>query len=132
MKSKKNAKKYTAKERFNIVMEGQEGTVSDTCQRYGISRETYYQWKKTMDEAIEEALTSGNAGRKPKGHVRDIGHAKGRIKELESENQKLQDTIKQQEKTIAMAEVRVMATNFYLERTPDEVKKKLGLPDKIE
>jgi|LSQX01.3.fsa_nt_gb transposase-like protein len=132
MKPKKTAKDYTAKERFNIVMEGQESTVSDTCQRYGISRDTYYQWKRAVDEAALEALTPGNAGRKPKDYVKDIDHAKGRIKELEGEVHKLQDTIKQQEKTIAMAEVRVMATNFYLERTPDEVKKKLGLPDKIE
>ena len=132
MKEKKKAKKYTAKERFNIVIEGQEGVVTDTCQKYGISRDTYYQWKKAMNKAIEVALTPDHAGRKPKDHVKGVDHARGRIKELENEVQKLQETIKQQDKTIAMAEVRVMATNFYLERTPDEVKKKLGLPDKIE
>jgi ACT domain-containing protein len=54
---KEHAVDYTPGERLVIIMESEilgDETVKSTCEYYGISRETYYQWKNALDiSAIE-------------------------------------------------------------------------------
>ena len=51
-------KKYTALEKYNIVSEGRSKgkQVAKVCEKYGISRETFYQWEARIKEAAIEAL----------------------------------------------------------------------------
>ena len=45
-----NKKKYTAQERLMIVLEGLREKVSlaELCNQYGISQQTYYNWKDRL------------------------------------------------------------------------------------
>jgi transposase-like protein len=54
---KGNAADYTPSERLVIVMESEilgDETVKSTCKYYGISRETYYQWKNALESSAIE------------------------------------------------------------------------------
>ena len=43
--------------KLRIIQHGQEsGNVSKTCRYFGISRETYYKWKKDYESEGESAL----------------------------------------------------------------------------
>ena len=59
-------KKYTALEKYNIVSEGRSKNkqVAKVCEKYGISRETFYQWEARIKEAALEALEDKAPGPK--------------------------------------------------------------------
>ncbi len=60
-------RKYSALEKYNIVSEGRQKSkqVAKVCERYGISRETFYQWESRIKESALEALEDKAPG--PKG-----------------------------------------------------------------
>ena len=59
-------KKYSATEKYNIVSEGRSKgkQVAKVCEKYGISRETFYQWETRIKEAALEALEDKAPGPK--------------------------------------------------------------------
>lgn len=59
-------KKYSALEKYNIVSEGRSKNkqVAKVCEKYGISRETFYQWEARIKEAALEALEDKAPGPK--------------------------------------------------------------------
>ncbi len=59
-------RKYSALEKYNIVSAGRRKSkqVARVCERYGISRETFYQWEARIKEAALEALEDKAPGPK--------------------------------------------------------------------
>lgn len=69
-KNKKN-KRWTAKRKLEVVLEGlkETKTVTELCRETGITQSMYYEWKNTLLERGEEALTYG--GRSKAEHDKD-------------------------------------------------------------
>ncbi len=59
-------KKYSALEKYNIVSEerSQNKQIAKVCGKYGVSRETFYQWESRIKEAALDALEDKAPGPK--------------------------------------------------------------------
>jgi len=82
--TKKSKKRFTAEEKYQILQEGEYGSMSinEVCRRHGISTVSYYSWRNQAQKAIKEGLNQDS--RRKKSH---------REKELEEEIRKLKHTI---------------------------------------
>ncbi|NOZ47057.1 MAG: transposase [Chlorobi bacterium] len=98
MEQKRKLRKFSGQAKLKILEEGRQSGVSLTqvCQKYGISLSQYYQWEKKAREAMVEALNGERSGRKPKD----------RKPEMEAEIKRLKDVI-----------VEVTASNIELKKT---------------
>jgi transposase-like protein len=58
-------RKWTAEEKFAIVMEGLKGqkTVSEICREHALSQTVYYKWRDAFLEGGKNALARGSASR---------------------------------------------------------------------
>ena len=74
-------RKWTAEEKFKIVIEGLQGavTISELCNRYQITQAQYYQWKDRL-------LGDGHK-------VFARGGVEKQSSQLEAENRKLKEII---------------------------------------
>lgn len=81
-------KKYSALEKYNIVSEGRSKNkqVAKVCEKYGISRETFYQWEARIKEAALEALEDKAPGPKVALLNQDEADLESRLEALEIEN----------------------------------------------
>jgi len=81
-------KKYSALEKYNIVSEGRSKNkqVAKVCAKYGISRETFYQWEARIKEAALEALEEQAPGPKVAFLNQDEADLESRLEALEIEN----------------------------------------------
>ncbi len=81
-------KKYSALEKYNIVSEGRSKNkqVAKVCEKYGISRETFYQWEARIKEAALEALEDKAPGPKIALLNQDEADLESRLEALEIEN----------------------------------------------
>ena len=82
--TKKSQRRYTAEEKYQILQEGEYGSMSinEVCRRHGISAVTYYNWRKQAETAIKAGL--GHTTKRKKSH---------REQQLEEENKRLKHTI---------------------------------------
>ncbi|MCB9503063.1 MAG: transposase [Deferribacteres bacterium] len=85
--SKKSHRKFTAAEKYQILQEGESGslTISEACRRHGISAVTYYSWRDKARQAALEGLQNNHRGRKSNKSRHEL--------ELEEENKRLKHTI---------------------------------------
>lgn len=85
--SKRSHKKFTAEEKYQILQEGESGTMSinEVCRRGGISTVTYYSWREKVRQAAVESLRNHLHGKKSSKSRHEL--------ELETENERLKDTI---------------------------------------
>jgi len=81
-------KKYSALEKYNIISEGRSKNkqVAKVCEKYGISRETFYQWEARIKEAALEALEDKAPGPKVALLNQDEADLESRLEALEIEN----------------------------------------------
>jgi len=81
-------KKYSALEKYNIVSEGRSKNkqIAKVCAKYGISRETFYQWEARIKEAALEALEDKAPGPKVALLNQDEADLESRLEALEIEN----------------------------------------------
>jgi len=81
-------KKYSAREKYNIVSEGRSKNkqVAKVCEKYDISRETFYQWEACIKEAALEALEDKAPGPKVALLNQDEADLESRLEALEIEN----------------------------------------------
>jgi len=85
MKEKKSKRRFTAQEKFDIIREGEYGSMSinEVCRRNRISTALYYQWRKQAQTGMLEGL-----------NPRDRNQSKSRHEiELEAENERLKATL---------------------------------------
>lgn len=80
--------KYSALEKYNIVSEGRSKNkqVAKVCEKYGISRETFYQWEARIKEAALEALEDKAPGPKVALLNQDEADLASKLEALEIEN----------------------------------------------
>jgi transposase-like protein len=85
LKEKKSQRRFTAREKFNILREGENGSmnINEVCRRYGISTALYYQWRKQAQEAMLEGLNPKT--RRNSKTQREI--------DLEADNERLKATL---------------------------------------
>lgn len=50
-------RKWTSKEKLNIVLEGQKsGNIAETCRKHGIFESQYFQWKNKLLESADNVF----------------------------------------------------------------------------
>jgi len=61
-------RKWTAEEKFAIVMEGLKGqkTVSEICKEHALSQTVYYKWRDAFLEGGKNVLENGGKSSKDK------------------------------------------------------------------
>ena len=76
-----------ANERLAIVIEGQKesNTVKEVCEKHGISRDTYYRWKKEIDEAVSQYYAEKSPGRKGEDDFESKSEAESAYQEKKQE-----------------------------------------------
>ncbi len=81
-------KKYTPEEKYQIVTEGRKGPkgVKHVCAKYGISRETFYQWEARIREAAMTALEDKPPGPKVPERDQTVEELEKMLEELKIEN----------------------------------------------
>lgn len=81
-------KKYTPEEKYQIVTEGRKSVkgVKHVCAKYGVSRETFYQWEARIKEAAMTALEDKSPGPKAPERDQSAAELKKKLEELEIEN----------------------------------------------
>ena len=85
--SKRSQNKFTAEEKYQILQEGESGTMSinEVCRRHGISTVTYYSWRQRVRQAGVESLRNQHHGKKSSKSHHELA--------LEVENERLKHTI---------------------------------------
>jgi len=83
--------KFTPEEKYSIVTEGRKGPkgVKHTCKKYGISRETFYQWEARIKEAALSALEDKPPGPKAPESTDSTDDTEQQLKKLRMENEVL-------------------------------------------
>lgn len=81
-------KKYSALQKYNIVSEGRSKNkqIAKVCEKYGISRETFYQWESRIKEAALEALEDKAPGPKVALLNQEEADLESKLEALEIEN----------------------------------------------
>lgn len=82
---KGNHRHFSAKEKYDILREGEYGSMSinEVCRKNRISTALYYQWRKQAQEAMLEGLKNKSGRNKTNRHE----------KELKAENERLKETL---------------------------------------
>ena len=85
MSINQNHRRFTAKEKYAIIKEGEYGSMSinEVCRKNRISTSLYYQWRKQAQKAMLEGFNS-KSGRKKSNRYTE---------ELKAENERLKATL---------------------------------------
>jgi len=80
--------KYSPKEKYEIVIEGRRKPkgIKAVCEKYGISRETFYQWESRIKEAAFEALEDKPPGPKAPERDKTAEELENKLETLKIEN----------------------------------------------
>jgi len=91
-----------AQKRLKIIIEGEKesNTVSSVCKKYGISRDTYYRWKKELLEAASSYWDEKAPGRKAKDHFETKSDAEKAYNKKKQELTKKEKDIKKLKKEL--------------------------------
>ena len=96
MAERRVRRKYTPREKMQIVLEGMRGdqAVADVCRKHGINPTLYYTWKDKVIAAAEEVFKNGNT--KPDYELEQLRQEHQRMKdaltEVVTENLELKKT----------------------------------------
>ena len=85
-----NKKKYKAKERLIIVLEGIKGNLSlgELCNQYGISQQTYYNWRDRLLSEGSKIFSYGGVDREKEVLKQELSRLKETVGELTMELKK--------------------------------------------
>ena len=85
-----NKKKYKAKERLIIVLEGIKGNVSlgELCNQYGISQQTYYNWRDRLLSEGSKIFSYGVVDSEKEVLKQEVSRLKETVGELTMELKK--------------------------------------------
>lgn len=83
--------KYSPQEKYEIVIEGRKKPkgIKAVCEKYGISRETFYQWEEKIKEAATKALEDNPPGPKAPERDKTAEELENKLEELKLENASL-------------------------------------------
>jgi len=127
---KADAKDYTPEERLAIVIEGMSGeqNITDLTEKYGISRDTYYVWKRQLQQFLDKTWGTQNAGRKPKDKAKDLTQAQSIIEKLNQQQKEMEKEIFNNRRQMAIYEATQDHMQMIIDRVPDDLKKNLAFP----
>lgn len=85
MKEKRTQRRFTAKEKYDILQEGEYGsmTINEVCRKNRLSTAIYYQWRKQAQNAMLEGLNPKSRSNSKSQHEKD----------LEADNERLKETL---------------------------------------
>ena len=85
MNEKKSQRRFSAKEKYDILREGEYGsmTINEVCRKNRISTALYYQWRKQAQDAMLEGLNPKSRRNSKSQHEKD----------LEADNERLKTTL---------------------------------------
>lgn len=91
---------FSPKEKLEIVFEGMKSDISitDLCDKYDISRRTYYDWKKEIENGAMDSWNNKKIGRKSQDDVSSIKEAQEKIEELKKQKENLEKELSQTKK----------------------------------
>lgn len=102
-------------------------TVKQICRELQVSKQTYYQWEKKIEEQITKAVEIQKRGRHPKDYVapenqaQEIARLKEQNQTLQKENRKLQRSNDLRESDLRIARIiieDVMGDGGTIKKTP--------------
>lgn len=78
-------KKFSPEEKYQIVQEGRQSRkgVKSVCKKYGLSRETFYQWEARIKEGALSALEDKPPGPKPPEREEQPNEEKQELEKLQ-------------------------------------------------
>ena len=102
-------------------------TVKQVCQELQVSKQTYYQWEKKIEEQITKSVEIQKRGRHPKdyvapeNHSQEIARLKTQNETLQKQNKKLQRSNDLRESDLRIARIiieDVMGDGATIKKTP--------------
>lgn len=99
---------FNAKQKLKIVFEGlsQKKSITDVCEKYDISRQTFYDWKKQLQEGALNTWNNKQVGRNSKDDVASLSEAEEKIKKLQEKQEQLEKQLKQANKEKAIEKLK--------------------------
>lgn len=94
----KARRRWTAKEKLEILKEGQQSgaSVSEVCRRHGISTAQYYQWVHQAEKATLESFENGareKPSRREERMKEELDRMRRVVAEITAENLDLKKTL---------------------------------------
>lgn len=84
---RRTRRKYSAKEKILIVIEGLRGeiTVAELCRREGINQNLYFKWSKEFLEAGKQRLAGNTKRQASSNEVKELRRDMEQLKQLVAE-----------------------------------------------
>ena len=93
MENQKRHKKFTSREKLEIVIEGMrsEASIAEVCRRHGVSTTLFYQWRDRLFGSADEVFKkrSGRKSHKEDRAREEIERLRRVIAEITAENLEL-------------------------------------------
>ena len=123
---------FTPDEKVEIVFEGMKNDINITelCDKYNISRKTYYDWKKEVKSSAINKWENTKVGRNPKDEIPSLQKAQEKIVELKEKQKSLEEAVKEISKKKAHTKLQKDYIKFRLTESgedPELQKKNLEL-----
>lgn len=92
---------FTPEKKWQIIREGRNKprNISTVCAKYGISRETFYEWERQVEAAALAALRGEKPGPKPAGYIADPA-AREQLEAVEHQRQALEKEVRELRKQV--------------------------------
>lgn len=123
---------FTPDKKVDIVFEGMKNdiTITELCDKYNISRKTYYDWKKEVKSSAVNKWENTKVGRNLKDAMLSLQEAQDKIIELKEKQKSLEEVVKEISKEKALTELQNDYIKFRLTESgedPELQKKNLKL-----
>lgn len=119
---------FTSEEKLEIVFQGMKDniTITELCEKHGISRKTYYDWRDNIKESAKANWDNSKVGRNAKDEVSSISEAQQKINELKEQKESLEKDLEEAEKEAALSKLEKDYLKFKLTENDidPEIKKK--------
>lgn len=109
--------------------------IKTVCAKYGISRETFYEWERQVEAAALLALQADKPGPKPAGYIADPA-AREQLEAVEKQRQELEKENRELRKQVYLKQLEQDWIKFRfsqlsdaeLQKMLEDVKKKAATP----
>lgn len=97
---------FTPEQKWQIIREGRSKprNIKAVCDKYDISRETFYEWERQVEAAALAALQSEKPGPKPAGYVADPA-AREQLNVIERQRQELEKEVRELRKQVYLKQL---------------------------
>lgn len=116
---------FSAQQKLKIVFEGlnKENPITDICEKYNISRQTFYDWKNELADSALNNWENKQVGRKSKDQISSIEKAQRKLDELQQKKEQLEEELQETKKESAIYQLQRDYIKFSL--TEDDIDPKI-------